>query len=246
MATLITLSMSLTRYNSTGSWPLSASLFLCCQVTLLSASESDFLRFSKAPVFQHWVEWVVKIMAYFFLMDKFSLSFHNSPILSSFFCLYWTSSGSFCFLAVSSPLPSWTLWGVQTGFSSNIMEILLTQGTNELCFLNLLANFNIRSVECIRKERASLEILSSLGSSTDLSLWVFSLFLSHWPFRWSPLEPPFSAGYLNVMVTQVSASAPMSLCVPSSVAHSTLWCKCSKHASITVPGAQVHKSTAVW
>lgn len=53
------------------------------------------------------------------------------------------------------------------------MEILLTQGTNELRFLNLLADFNIRSVECIRKERTSLEILSSLGSNTDLSLWVF-------------------------------------------------------------------------
>lgn len=166
MASLITLSMSLTRYNSTGSWPLSASLYSCCQATLLSASESDFLRFSKAPVFQHWV---VKIMAYFFLMDKLSLSFHNSPILSSFFCLCWTSSGAFCFLAVSSLLPSWTLWGVQTKFSSKTMEILLTQGTNELRFLNLLADFNIRSGG-VHQKRARLP-----GNS-------FFTWLQHRPF----------------------------------------------------------------
>lgn len=190
-------------------------------------------------------------------MDKWSLSLCNSPISSSFFYLYWNFSEAFYLLAVSTPpytpiLPDLKLCGVyRQDFLPKPWKFYLFRSPVSSVLLNLLADFNFCCVECIRKEHSSLEILSSLGSSTNSSLCFFLLLLSHWHFLWSLLEPPFSAGYLNVLVPQVSALAPFSLCIPSPVAHSIPWCKYNKHASHTpptliVPEAQVHKSIALW
>lgn len=204
-------------------WLLAPSCFC-----FFSASLSlIFLDSSEPHVFQYWISQVVRSQ-HILLMQPSSDLFH--PRISSFFSLCWNSSEIFCLLAVFTPLPQPQVpWGVGVGGRQDFLpkpwKYYLFRAPMSSILLNLRADFTICMWnECIRGEYSSPESLSPLGSGTSHSLCLFcltGLFSGLlWSLRslqgtgtsWCPRSQPWLLS---------------SICIPSSVAHSSPWYKYS-------------------